>query len=271
MNVSLPQTWEEFVAGQVSSGEFGNASEVVREALRLLREQQETRAVEEMEALIGNSIPAYEGEWTDWWANGTASAPRETAASRAAKRLINDIESPLWGPMNESATRTVEALLRDLCLFDEHTWGSSLSVAQPYSLDTIGQFTEKSILAYRPMARAEWLFSQRARTKLAGAGPGLFLANSAPALFSGWVTMPASCLRRPFRSLEDPRAGIRHALNFDPGIEPWGRPRRPEDLTREDLSATFPDNAPVQVARFWVENLEPAAIRKLGSSAKFVG
>lgn len=57
MNVSLPQTWEEFVAGQVSSGEFGNASEVVREALRLLREQQETRAVEEMRAAFAHVDP----------------------------------------------------------------------------------------------------------------------------------------------------------------------------------------------------------------------
>jgi antitoxin ParD1/3/4 len=52
MNVSLPQTWEEFVASQVASGEFGNASEVVREALRLLREQQESRALEEMRAVF---------------------------------------------------------------------------------------------------------------------------------------------------------------------------------------------------------------------------
>ncbi len=50
MNVSLPPTWEQFVASQVSAGEFGNASEVVREALRLLREQQESRAQAEMEA-----------------------------------------------------------------------------------------------------------------------------------------------------------------------------------------------------------------------------
>ena len=57
MNVSLPQTWEEFVAGQVSSGEFGNASEVVREALRLLREQQETRAVEEMRGAFAHVDP----------------------------------------------------------------------------------------------------------------------------------------------------------------------------------------------------------------------
>ena len=46
MNVSLPPTWEQFVAGQVTAGEFGNASEVVREALRLLRDQQESRALE---------------------------------------------------------------------------------------------------------------------------------------------------------------------------------------------------------------------------------
>jgi len=57
MNVSLPQTWEEFVAGQVSSGEFGNASEVVREALRLLREQQEARALEEVRAAFAQVDP----------------------------------------------------------------------------------------------------------------------------------------------------------------------------------------------------------------------
>ena len=57
MNVSLPQTWEEFVAGQVSSGEFGNASEVVREALRLLREQQEARTLEEMRAAFAQVDP----------------------------------------------------------------------------------------------------------------------------------------------------------------------------------------------------------------------
>lgn len=57
MNVSLPQTWEEFIAGQVASGEFGNASEVVREALRLLRDQQEARAIEEMRAAFAHVDP----------------------------------------------------------------------------------------------------------------------------------------------------------------------------------------------------------------------
>lgn len=57
MNVSLPPTWEQFVAGQVSAGEFGNASEVVREALRLLRDRQESRALEEMRAAFAGVDP----------------------------------------------------------------------------------------------------------------------------------------------------------------------------------------------------------------------
>jgi putative addiction module CopG family antidote len=57
MNVSLPPTWEQFVASQVRAGEFGNASEVVREALRLLRDQQENRALEEMRAAFAGVDP----------------------------------------------------------------------------------------------------------------------------------------------------------------------------------------------------------------------
>ncbi len=63
--------------------------------------------------------------------------------------------------------RTVDELLRDLCLFDEHTGGAADSIGQPYSLDTQGQFSEKAALAFRPMARAEWLLGQRVRSRLA--------------------------------------------------------------------------------------------------------
>ena len=38
MNVSLGRTWEQYVADQVNSGTFGNASEVVRDALRRQQE-----------------------------------------------------------------------------------------------------------------------------------------------------------------------------------------------------------------------------------------
>jgi hypothetical protein len=221
-----------------------------------------------LEKRMGPTAPEYSGEWTDWWANGTASAPREVAASRAAKRFLAAAQSPLWGPVDAGTRQTMDALYRDLCLFDEHTWGSSLSVAKPYSLDTQAQFTEKSILAYRPMARAEWLLSQRVRSRLAGDGEGFYLANPTKAPFSGWVRMIATCLRDNYQSLEDPQTGARLKLYFEPGIQPWGRPQKPEDLSREDISATFPDQAPNQVARFWVEQLEANTFRRLRLSTE---
>jgi antitoxin ParD1/3/4 len=43
MNVSLTPELDKFVAGKVELGRYGSASEVIREALRLLEEQDLTR------------------------------------------------------------------------------------------------------------------------------------------------------------------------------------------------------------------------------------
>lgn len=220
-----------------------------------------TEAMLDLERVAGPTAPEYAGEWTDWWANGTACAPREVAASRFAKRFLAAAQSPVWGPLDDRARHRLEALTQDLCLFDEHTWGSGMSVGQPYSLDAQGQFNEKARLAWRPMALAEWLLGQRARTHLVPAGEGLWLANPAARPFSGWATMIASCLRDDYRSLTDPASGAHAKLYFEPGPL-WGRPARPEDLSREDVSATFPDQVPNRFARFWVEHLEPATVRR---------
>lgn len=227
-----------------------------------------TDAMRRMESVMGASAPEHSGEWTDWWANGTASAPREVAASRAAKRFLAAAASPVWGPMTAPTRKTEDDLYRELCLFDEHTWGSSLSVAKPFSLDTLGQFNEKSRLAWRPMARADWLLSQRARTRLVSEGEGLFVVNASPAPFSGWVSFIATALRDNYRSLHDPQTGARMKLYFEPGIEPWGRPRNAGDLSPEDISATFPDQAPNKVARFWIERLGPNTIKHLRLSTE---
>jgi hypothetical protein len=225
-------------------------------------------AMRRMEQVMGPSAPEHTGEWTDWWANGTASGPREVATSRAAKRFLAAAASPVWGPMTAQARKTADELYRDLCLFDEHTWGSSLSVAKPFSLDTLGQFNEKSRLAWRPMARAEWLLSQRDRTWLLPQGEGLFVANPSSAPFSGWVSFIATALRDDYRSVQDPETGARMQLFFEPGIEPWGRPRSAKDLSEEDLSATFPDHAPNKVVRFWLERLAPNSVKRLRLSTE---
>jgi putative addiction module CopG family antidote len=50
VKISLPSALEDFVSSQVKSGEFDDASQVVSEALRLLREERESKAREEMRA-----------------------------------------------------------------------------------------------------------------------------------------------------------------------------------------------------------------------------
>jgi putative addiction module CopG family antidote len=58
MKVSLPAALEEFVNDQVKSGEFDDAGEVVREALRLLRKGQDAHALEEMKVAFAKVDPA---------------------------------------------------------------------------------------------------------------------------------------------------------------------------------------------------------------------
>jgi hypothetical protein len=226
-----------------------------------LRLTTATQAMRDLEKAAGDTAPEYQGEWTDWWANGTACAPREVAASRFAKRYLAAAQSPVWGPLDASSRSRIEEVTRDLCLFDEHTWGSGMSVGQPYSLDAQGQWNEKARLAWRPMALSEWLLGQRARTRLVREPEGLWLANTAPATFSGWATLIASCLRDDYRSVVNPDTGERLPLYFQPGPL-WGRPEKPADLSREDVSATFPDQSPNRYARFWVEKLDPAVAKR---------
>ncbi len=217
-------------------------------------------AMKKLEATIGSRIPEYQGEWTDWWSNGVASGPREVAASRLGKRLLLAAESPLWGELDARARQSADLIWRDLCLFDEHTWGSGDSVALPYSLDTQGQYSEKANLAYRSMARAEWFLSQRVRTRLIGRSEGLYLANTAAHPFTGWVRLPSTCFRSNYLSLDDPLSGAKSRLVFESGYQTFVRPQRPEDVSFENTAATFSDRVPGQVAKFWVEKLEGGTV-----------
>lgn len=54
MNVSIGKTWEQYVAEQVDSGTFGNASEVVRDALR--RQQEHFIKLEALRREVGMGV-----------------------------------------------------------------------------------------------------------------------------------------------------------------------------------------------------------------------
>ena len=58
MNISLTPELDKFVADKVASGRYASSSEVVREALRLLEEQERSRAarLEEFNRELGQRI-----------------------------------------------------------------------------------------------------------------------------------------------------------------------------------------------------------------------
>ena len=63
MNVSLTPELEEFVSTKVNTGRYNSASEVVREALRLLEENDRVRAqqLKEFNQELGNRLAALDG------------------------------------------------------------------------------------------------------------------------------------------------------------------------------------------------------------------
>ena len=68
MNVSLTRELEKFVSGKVESGRYNSASEVVREALRLLEEHDSARAAQlaEFNGEVGRRLASLDrGEFVD--------------------------------------------------------------------------------------------------------------------------------------------------------------------------------------------------------------
>ena len=63
MNVSLTPELEKFVSTKVNTGRYNSASEVVREALRLLEENDRVRAqqLKEFNQELGNRLAALDG------------------------------------------------------------------------------------------------------------------------------------------------------------------------------------------------------------------
>jgi hypothetical protein len=213
-----------------------------------------------LEKEIGGRIPEYEGVWPDWWSNGVPSAPRELAASRFAKRFLHAAASTVFGPMDTNAKATANDILADLALFEEHTFGGAYGEAFPDSLDTIAQFDEKALLALRSNARASWLFSQRASTKLYPEPEGLYVINATAAPVSGWVTVPTMTLRGQFQSMRDKSSGERLPLEI---VDPTGADGRTVHANAIPGSDPLPyiDDFPRQMTRFWVDRVDANSVR----------
>ncbi|MCQ8193065.1 glycoside hydrolase family 38 N-terminal domain-containing protein [Streptomyces rugosispiralis] len=101
-----------------------------------LRLSTNTDFFTDAEARLGDAIPAFEGDWGDWWVEGVGSGARPQAMVRRAQSTVTDaatlygiaaLASPA-GPTTDLATAArggADQVYRSVSLFNEHTWGAA--------------------------------------------------------------------------------------------------------------------------------------------------
>ncbi len=107
-----------------------------------------------------DNLPVYKAAWPDWWTDGFASGARELTASRDAHvDLIANtggmsMAMAMGAEMPEGFVERTNEVNRALLFYDEHTFGSSESVRDPYGESTMEQRRQKESYAWEAFKRA---------------------------------------------------------------------------------------------------------------------
>lgn len=90
-------------------------------------------------------IPTYEGDFTDWWADGVGSTANAVKICREAQRKY-DLCKKLDPEQKLGNSSLLEAAAENIMLYAEHTWGYSSSISEPW--DSLVACLEKKKDAY---------------------------------------------------------------------------------------------------------------------------
>jgi hypothetical protein len=219
------------------------------------------KAMEYIRTEAEATLPECSGEWPDWWANGTPSIPVELAVSRKAKRILEQVHSKVFGPDGKMPEAEKTALY-NLCMFDEHTYGSWAGVAYPDSSRARAGRFEKDIFPYRALTAMETLLADKIAGILNPGDEGIFVINADTSPYSGWIELPSHCLRGDYKSLENQETGEHIPLVFVDGVSNFVRPMSLDDFSDENVSETFADKQPRQQIMVWVEALPPCSVTR---------
>ena len=108
----------------------------------------------EVETNYADKIQTIRGAWPDWWTDGFASGAREAAISRVThSNVIADqgglsFARMLGAKLPDNANEQIDAINQSLLFYDEHTFGYSESVRNPYGLETWEQRSLKQSYAW---------------------------------------------------------------------------------------------------------------------------
>ncbi len=106
MNINLTPQLEQLVREKVSSGRYTSPSEVVREALRLMEEQDRLRAVK-LKQLWRDIREGLEGgPATSWNVEEMKRGGRKQLAARRASHLENRAHTQMSGDHSQIPART---------------------------------------------------------------------------------------------------------------------------------------------------------------------
>jgi len=106
--------------------------------------------LEDIEKRYADQLPVYRVAWPDWWTDGFGSAARETAEARITQNNLQisqgllSMASLLGADINPETNQRLSTIQDALLFYQEHTFGSSESISDPESENSMTQWGEKS-------------------------------------------------------------------------------------------------------------------------------
>ncbi|MDR1919584.1 MAG: glycosyl hydrolase family 38 [Tannerellaceae bacterium] len=125
-----------------------------------LRSSVASEFFKEVETKYADKIQTIRGAWPDWWTDGFASGAREAAISRIthsdliANQAALSFAKLLGARLPEDVNSQIDRINRALLFYDEHTFGFSESVRDPYGAETWEQRSLKQSYAWEAYRHA---------------------------------------------------------------------------------------------------------------------
>ena len=123
-------------------------------------------------------------------------------------------------------------------MFDEHSWGSFRSAAYPWSPEAQGQFFDKASHAYRALAHAELLLSDRVRDSFSD-GNGITVFNPSKLPVSETISFPYEIFRGDCEALLS--GGEEFPIELVSGENNFTEPESEDDFSKENITRLFID------------------------------
>lgn len=114
----------------------------------------------EVETNYADKIETIRGAWPDWWTDGFGSGAREAAVSRITHSDVIagqgglSFAKMLGISLPQGITEQIGMINNALLFYDEHTFGHSESVRNPYALETWEQRSLKQSYAWEASRRS---------------------------------------------------------------------------------------------------------------------